>query len=94
MSGSTVVSLNTKMDKDDKELFVQTAERLGLSPSSAMRVFVRAFIEEGGFPFDVRCPYKLSSEAQASYNELNRKLEDGTVKGYQSHAELRRELGI
>lgn len=48
------VTLNTKLTADEKRKFVETAEALGLSSSSALKVFVRKFIEVGGFPFDVR----------------------------------------
>lgn len=51
---ATIVSLNTKMPKEEKELFVQTAADLGMTPSSVIKVFVRKFNEYGGFPFEVR----------------------------------------
>ncbi len=51
---ATIVSLNTKIPKEEKDLFAQTAADLGMTPSSVIKVFVRKFNEYGGFPFEVR----------------------------------------
>lgn len=48
------VSLNTKIDPQEKDLFIETCESLGMTPSSAIKVFVRVFNETGGFPFELR----------------------------------------
>lgn len=48
------VTLNTKLTADEKKKFVETAEAIGLSSSSALKVLIRKFNEVGGFPFDVR----------------------------------------
>lgn len=47
-------SLNTKLDLDEKREFTRNAEALGISPSAAIKIFVRKFNECGGFPFEVR----------------------------------------
>ena len=51
---NATVTLNTKLTADEKKKFVETAEALGLSSSSALKVLIRKFNEVGGFPFDVR----------------------------------------
>ena len=38
-----ITSLNTKISVTDKELFVKTTEALGLTPSGAIKIFVRMF---------------------------------------------------
>jgi DNA-damage-inducible protein J len=91
MAGATA-SLNTKIDPKEKELFVQTAEALGLSPSSAIRVFVRTFNEWGGFPFPVHRSYPMSAEERQSIADLNRQIADGTAKRYGSFAEILAEV--
>lgn len=48
------VSLNTKISLDEKNEFVANAEALGMTPSSAIKVFVRMFNQYKGFPFEVR----------------------------------------
>lgn len=47
---SITAPLNVRVDKADKEQFVSTASELGISPSSAINIFVRKFNECGGFP--------------------------------------------
>lgn len=49
-----ITSLNTKLPLADKEMFVKTAEALGMTPSGAIKIFVRMFNQYGGFPFEVR----------------------------------------
>lgn len=71
------VTLNTKLTADEKKKFIETAEALGLSSSSALKVLIRKFNEVGGFPFDVR----LSPTIDLSHSNLIRpKIEgDGVV---------------
>lgn len=69
-------SLNTKIDLQEKKEFQANAEALGMTPSAAIKVFVRMFNQCKGFPFDVRARprinYESSSVAVAT-------LEDGRV---------------
>jgi DNA-damage-inducible protein J len=88
----TTASLNTKIDSDDKKLFVETAQNLGLSPSNAIRVFVRAFNEWGGFPFDVRRSFPMTLEEAKSIERLDKEIADGTVKRYKSFDEILSEV--
>ena len=61
---TAMTSLNTKLSVEEKETFLRTTAALGLTPSSAIKVFVRMFNECGGFPFDVRRPV---SDAATTY---------------------------
>lgn len=47
---TTMTSLNTKLSVEEKEEFMRTTAALGLTTSSAIKVFVRMFNECGGFP--------------------------------------------
>ena len=51
---SASVTLNTKITPSEKERFVEIAESLGISASSALKVLIRKFNSVGGFPFMVR----------------------------------------
>lgn len=51
---TAAVSLNTKISPEEKAEFTRTAEALGLTPSAAIKIFVRMFNDCGGFPFEVR----------------------------------------
>lgn len=60
---STVASLNTKIDLEDKLAFQRNAEALGMTPSAAIKVFVKMFNQCGGFPFEVRLQPHINYEA-------------------------------
>lgn len=55
-------SLNTKIDPQEKREFVKVAESLGMSPSAAVRIFVKRFNDCKGFPFDVRLTPTINYE--------------------------------
>lgn len=56
----SLVSLNTKISREEKELFLETAKAVGLTPSAAIKLFVRKFVEYGGVPFEVRREPKIN----------------------------------
>lgn len=58
---TTMTSINTKLSVEEKEEFVRATAALGLTTSSAIKVFVRMFNECGGFLFDVRRPVDSES---------------------------------
>ncbi len=47
------MQLATKVDDEQGLLFEEIAERLGTTPSDALRAFVVAFNARQGFPFDI-----------------------------------------
>lgn len=51
---ASAASLGNHVDANLKRAFDATAEKLGLTPASALTVFMKRFVEEGGFPFAVR----------------------------------------
>ncbi len=62
------VQLATRIEKSQDQLFRETTRRLGTTPADAMRVFVAAFNQHRGFPFDVRLaadvePFTTEDEA-------------------------------
>lgn len=57
---SEVASLNTKIDVHEKEEFQRNTQALGMTPSAAIKVFVRMFNECRGFPFEVRARPKIN----------------------------------
>ena len=48
------MSFSIRMDEDTKNMMNEICDSLGISMSSAFNVFAKAFVREGGFPFDVR----------------------------------------
>lgn len=59
---SATALMSVKLDADEKALFVENTEALGLTPSSAVKIFVRMFNEYRGFPFEVRRAPRLNPE--------------------------------
>jgi DNA-damage-inducible protein J len=84
------VILSTRIDADERALFARATNSLGTTPSNAVKMFVRAFIDQGGFPFDVSRPYsyELKGDTLDSYNELMAQIEDGTARSYADHQEI------
>ncbi|CAM2818623.1 type II toxin-antitoxin system RelB/DinJ family antitoxin [Actinomyces slackii] len=44
----------TRIEDDEYELFRATTRALGTTPADALRMFIYAFNEHRGFPYDVR----------------------------------------
>ena len=62
------IQLATRVEKTQDQLFRETTRRLGTTPADAMRVFIAAFNQHRGFPFDVRLaanvePFATEDEA-------------------------------
>jgi DNA-damage-inducible protein J len=92
MSVSETASLNTKLPTEEKELFAETAEALGMTPSAAIRIFVRKFNEYQGFPFAVRKGFPMSDDERREVLLLDRAIDEGTAKTYNSFSELLEEI--
>lgn len=92
MSTPSMENLNVKIDAEDKRLFAKYAHEIGTTPSNAVRMFVRAFNEYEGFPFDTSRPYRLSAEAQRAYDEADAAIADGTAVRYGSFDELLKDI--
>lgn len=48
--------VKTLVDADTKRRFEEIASEIGLTSSAALTVFVKRFVAEGGFPFEVKVP--------------------------------------
>lgn len=88
MSATDTASLNTKLPAEEKELFAETAEALGMTPSAAIRVFVRKFNEYQGFPFAVRKGFPMTDEEHHEIAMLDKAIDEGTAKTYDSFSEI------
>ena len=87
-----IASLNAKLPEEEKRQFVENAEAIGLSPSAAIRVFVRAFNECQGFPFAVRRAYPMGPEERRAFEELDAQIKEGSARTYGSFGELVAEI--
>ena len=48
------VTFSIRIDEETKQRMDTLCDSLGVSMSAAFNVFARAFVRDGGFPFDVR----------------------------------------
>jgi len=68
----TQAAVNFKLDSDLKQRFTSTVQSMGLTPSAAFTVFVKAVVRENAIPFplvgdepeDVEYPYDPVEEAR------------------------------
>ena len=49
-----MATITAQVDEDDKMLFNALCEHIGLDPSTAINVFVKAVVRERRIPFELR----------------------------------------
>ncbi|GHP13805.1 DNA-damage-inducible protein J [Lentilactobacillus fungorum] len=62
-------SISVKTNLADKQQAAEIFDSLGLNLSTAINIFIKKSIAEGGLPFDVRDPFY----SEANQAELNRR---------------------
>lgn len=89
---STSSNVTVRMDSDVKRECEGIYGALGMSLSTAINVFLRKSIREGGFPFDVRLDDRPNRETMAALLEADRIAKDPAAKRYHSTKELFADL--
>ena len=67
--------VSVEVNPTDKQLASDLFDHLGLSPSTAINIFIKKSIAEGGMPFEVKDPFYNTAnqaELQRRFNKLNR----------------------
>ncbi|WP_430490596.1 type II toxin-antitoxin system RelB/DinJ family antitoxin [Lactiplantibacillus pentosus] len=67
--------VSVEVNPTDKQLASELFDHLGLSPSTAINIFIKKSIAEGGMPFEVKDPFYNTAnqaELQRRFNKLNR----------------------
>jgi DNA-damage-inducible protein J len=81
---SMSMQIATRVDDNQAALFKETTKRLGTTPADALRMFINAFNEYRGFPYEVRLareelePFPSESEATDYASRLALRLSDET----------------
>ena len=90
---STQANLNIRTDAEVKANAEQLFEALGLTMSTAVNIFLRQAIRQGGLPFEVKLdvPNEMTAAAIAEGRAL---MHDKNAKGYTNMDELRAALEI
>jgi len=89
---TTMESISVRVPSHEKVLFQHIAQRNGTDTAAAIRTFVHAFNVEGGYPFDTAQYYPIDEEEEAEIAALKAQVKAGAVKGFTSHAELRKSI--
>lgn len=90
MTGKTT-NLSLRMDADLKAQADALFNELGMSLTTAINIFVRQSLRQGGIPFEVKLD-KPGKETVAAMLEAQRIARDPSVKGYHDLDELFAEL--
>lgn len=83
----TQIRIDEEVKKQATELF----GKLGLDISSAVNIFLRQSILQGGLPFEVKVP-QYRPEVIEAMKEAKNISKDTTVKGYTDLEEMFKEL--
>ena len=77
------IQVSTRIDASTKEQFEKVCARMGLSPSSAMSLFIRGVINYNGIPFQITAnrPSLSSTRQQSSAPTLRPPFPFGCMKG-------------
>ena len=86
-------NLNIRTDVDVKATAEQLFERLGLTMSTAVNIFLRQAIRQGGLPFEVKLDVPNETTA-AAIREGRAILKDKNAKGYKNISDLRTALDV
>lgn len=84
-------TFSVRMDSDIKKQCEALYSELGLNLTTAINIFLRQSLREGGIPFEVKTE-KPNKETLAALLEAERIAKDPTVKHYTDVEEALREL--
>ncbi len=86
-------NLNIRTDADVKASAEQIFEKLGLNMSTAVNIFLRQAIRQGGLPFEVKLDIP-NETTSAAIEEGKALMNDKAAKSYKSIDDLRAALGV
>ena len=86
-------NLNIRTDARVKASAEKIFEQLGLNMSTAVNIFLRQAIRQGGLPFEVKLDIPNETTA-AAIREGRAILEDKSAKGYKDMDDLKAALGV
>ena len=86
-------NLNIRTDARVKASAEKIFEQLGLNMSTAVNIFLRQAVRQGGLPFEVKLDIPSETTA-AAIREGRDLLTDKNAKGYKDIDDLRTALGV
>ncbi len=89
----TNANLNIRLDKETKDKANELFNKLGISMTTAVVMFLRTAIRENRIPFELKLNEPSNITLQA-IEEGRRIANDDSIKGYDNIKELREALGV
>lgn len=80
---SSTVAVTRRFDKDLLVEFDSTADAIGISPTSAMTVFMKQFVAHRGFPFEVKVPVPRKDEYIQEMDEVFAEMRAGRAEAHE-----------
>ncbi|AMD95845.1 type II toxin-antitoxin system RelB/DinJ family antitoxin [Leptotrichia sp. oral taxon 847] len=90
----TNANLSIRVDKDTKEKANELFNRLGLTMTTAVNIFLKTAIRENGIPFELKLEEEPNETTIRAIEEGRRIAKDDSIKGYDNIEELRKALGV
>ncbi len=87
---ATATNYTIRLDADLRRESETLFSELGLNLSTAINIFLRKALEDGGIPFEVR--RRPNATTRAALREADRLLNDPNTKWYDSSEEMFAEL--
>ncbi|MDO4296866.1 MAG: type II toxin-antitoxin system RelB/DinJ family antitoxin [Lachnospiraceae bacterium] len=87
------VTTSIRMDADTKKAASELLNDLGLDLSSAVNIFLKQVVLQGGLPFDVKYP-KYKTEVVEAMEEAKVISHDSATKSYGSFGEALKDIDL
>ncbi len=87
-------NLNIRTSKETKDKANEIFNKLGLTMTSAINIFLKTAIRKNGIPFELKLEEEPNEITLEAMRESDRIAKDETVKGYDSIEELRKALEV
>lgn len=90
----TNANISIRIDAETKERANELFNKLGLTMTTAVNIFLKTAIRENGIPFELKLEKEPNETTLEAMREADRIARDENVKGYDNIGELREALGV
>lgn len=90
----TNANISIRIDAETKERANELFNKLGLTMTTAVNIFLKTAIRENGIPFELKLEKEPNETTLEAMREADRIARNENVKGYDNIEELREALGV
>jgi len=90
----TNANISIRIDAETKERANELFNKLGLTMTTAVNIFLKTAIRENGIPFELKLEKEPNETTLEAMREADRIARDENIKGYDNIEELREALGV